>query len=290
MNKKSLLAVIISAFTLLPAHADDFGLWTDAGLSQKLGNTGLTADVGLGMRLNNNWNNIDRWNLGVALSYDIFKFLETSVGYDLIYSFNQSATKPNYNTAGVWRGYNVENAYWRPKNRLHVDLKGKAKVGRFSFSLRERYQLTAYNHRWLRQDKYRFNQGTKLDGTCDYLYEGNPYVLRDGYPESEMELKEHKTKHYLRSRLQASYDIRNVPIAPYIAWEVSNNLSEGFSIDKRRYSVGADWKITKGQHLSIGYVYNNGEDDDEDGNLHAIEVSYKIKGLFWKAPSKKSKK
>ena len=158
MNKKSLLAVIISAFTLLPAHADDFGLWTDAGLSQKLGNTGLTADVGLGMRLNNNWNNIDRWNLGVALSYDIFKFLETSVGYDLIYSYNQSATKPNYNTAGVWRGYNVENAYWRPKNRLHVDLKGKAKVGRFSFSLRERYQLTAYNHRWLRQDKYRFNQ------------------------------------------------------------------------------------------------------------------------------------
>ena len=291
MNKKSFTLSLVFAFCCIaPSHADDFGVWTSAELSQKLGNTGLSADLGLGFRANNNWNSVDRWNIGFGLNYNICSFLSAGIGYDFIYSYNQAEQKDNYNSSGVWRGYNLENAYWRPKNRFHVDLKGKVAVGRFTFSLRERYQLTKYNHKWLRQDKYRFNKGTNLDGTSDYTYNGEGYLLRDGYPESEMELKEHKTKHYLRSRLQAEYDIPHVPLTPYIGWEVSNNLSEGFAVDKRRYCIGADWKIVKGQNLSIGYVYNNGQDDDDEGNLHVIEVSYKIKGLFWKDPAKKAKK
>ncbi len=291
MNKKSFfIGIALVACLSTPAQADDFGLWTDASLSQKIGYTGLSADVGIGFRANNNWNNVDRWNIGIGLSYNICPFLETGIGYDFLYAYNPSEQKANYNSNGYWRGYNIENAFWRAKNRFHFDLKGKAAIGRFSFSLRERYQLTGYNHRWLRQDKYRFNEGTRWDGTSDYIYKGKNYLLRDGYPQSEMELKGHKNKHYLRSRIQAEYNIPRVPLTPYVAWEISNNLSEGFAIDKRRYSIGTDWKITKGQHLSIGYVYNNGQDDDDEGDLHAIQLSYKIKGLFWKAPAKKQKK
>ena len=291
MNKKSLLlGLIIAASHFTPTHADDFGLWTDASIAQKIGYTGLSADVSLGFRANNNWNNVERWNLGVGLSYDICPFLETGIGYDFIYAYNPSEQKANYNSSNVWRGYNIENAFWRVKNRFHFEMKGKVDVGRFSFSLRERYQLTGYNHSWLREDKYRFNEGTNFEGTSDYIYEGKSYLLRDGYPKSEMELKEHKSKHYLRSRVQAEYNIPRIPLTPYVSWEISNNLSNGFSSDKYRYSIGTDWKITKGQHLSIGYVYNDGQDDDDEGDLHAIQVSYKIKGLFWKDPTKKSKK
>ena len=277
MNKSRIfLSILLPACSLLPIHADDFGLWTDAGISQDIGTTGLSADVDLGYRMYNNWKNVDRWNVGAGLSYDLTSFLKISAGYDFLYCYQKSTRTEKYNGT-TWKGYNIENSYWRPKNRFHVDLKGKTDIGRFTISLRERYQLTGYNSMdsTIRKDKYRFNTQQNLDGTTSYILQG-------GYPESEMDSKSHKTKHYLRSCLEVEYNISHCPVNPYASFELSNNLSNGFSIDKRRYSIGADWKIAKGQHLSIGYVYTNGNDDDEDGNLHVIEISYNIKGLFTK--------
>lgn len=275
MNKRNiLLSLILSAISLLPLQADDFGLWTDAELSQKLGNTGLNADVNLGFRSNNNLKNVDRWSAGFGLSYNLTSFLETAVGYDFLYSYNRASCENKYD-GDNWRGYNLENGYWRMKNRFHVDLKGTADIGRFSFSLRERYQLTGYNSTSTRKDKYRYNSVLNPNGDIDY-------TLREGYPESETDYKKHKEKQYLRSCIKAEYNISGCPVSPYASFEISNNLTESFSLDKRRYSVGADWKIVKGQHLSFGYVYTNGNDDDDEGNLHVIELSYKIKGLFTK--------
>ena len=284
MQKKHYLLsflLLVGLVTSCPVQADDFGLWTGAGMSQKLGNSGFSADADLGLRLNNNWKSVDRWNFGVGLSYDLTSFLEAGVGYDYLYSYSHSVAEDKYNSSGNWRGYNVDNGFWRSKNRLHVDLKGKLAVGRFGFSLRERYQLTGYNHVYYRQEKYRFN-------TLQYASGNTSYVLRDGYPESEQDMKRSKTKNYLRSRLSAEYNIPKCPVDPYAAFEVSNNLANGFSIDKRRYTVGFDWKLKKGHHLSLAYVYSNGNDDDDDDDIHAISVSYKVKNLFW-SPKKKKK-
>lgn len=275
MNKPRIfLSLLLPACSLLPIHADDFGLWTDAGLSQDLGSTGLSADVDLGFRMNNNWRNVDRWSAGANLSYDLTKFLKIGAGYDFLYSYQQSISLDKYNDI-YWKGYNLENSYWRSKNRFHIDLKGKIDVSRFTFSLRERYQLTEYNSISYRKDKYRYNMQQNLDGTTSY-------ILQSGYPESEEDYKSHKTKHYLRSCLQMEYNISHCAINPYASFELSNNLSNGFSTDKRRYSIGGDWKIAKGQHLSIGYVFNDGNDDDDESDIHVIEISYNIKGLFTK--------
>lgn len=275
MNKSQLLlSFLLPACSLLPIHADDFGLWTDAGLSQNIGSTGLSADVDLGFRMNNNWNSVDRWSAGIGLNYDLTSFLKISTGYDFLYSYQIANYEDKYSST-TWKGYNLENSYWRPKNRFHVDLKGKIDVNRFTFSLRERYQLTGYNSVWYRKDKYRYNIQQNLDGTTSY-------ILQSGYPESEQDDKSYKTNHYLRSCIGMEYNISHCAISPYASFELSNNLSNGFSIDKRRYSIGADWKITKRQHLSIGYVYNDGTDDDDESDLHVIEISYNIKGLFTK--------
>lgn len=258
------------------SRADDFGLWTDVEASQKIGQTGLSVDGNVGFRLNNDWKNVDRWNAGIALSYNLLPYLQLGGGYDFIYSYKHSECADHYRNDGTtWNGYNVTNGYWRTKNRFHVDLKGKVDVGRFTFSLRERYQATIFNHTYARKDRYRYNAIVDEN-------DQTTYQLRDGYPESEQDLKKHKTTHYLRSRLAAEYNIPHCPVDPYATFELSNSLNNGFSLDKRRLRVGADWKIKKGMHLCLGYVYNNGNDDDDEDHLHAIEISYKIKGLFSK--------
>lgn len=287
MTKTHLITGLLLAFcNILPIHADKFGIWTDAELAHDLGNTGLGLDFDLGFRAGNNLKNVDRWSAGVALNYNLFTFLKVGGGYTYIYSYSPTSEVTKYkkdddgnlaldpNGQAIYNGYNVTQGYWRNKNRFHFDIKGQHTFGRFTISLRERYQATIFNHTSTEEYKYRFN--TSID------QEGNKqYVLKPGYPEENIDEKKHKTTHYLRSKLEIDYNIPHCKVNPY-AWVMfSNNLSNGFSTDKRRYSAGADWKIKKGMHLSFGYVYNHGNDDDEDGRLHAIEISYKIKGLFF---------
>ena len=276
MNTKSFLLagmLLMANSFFTPVLADDFGVWTDADLSQKIGKTGFTAGVDLGFRANNHLKSVDRWSLGGDLSYDFCKYFRLGVGYDYIYRYNFATSESKYNDNNVWKGYNLNNGNWRSKNRFHVDARGSVSLGDFTFSLRERYQLTRYNPSSYRRDRHRFN----VDNTGA--------IVDTLDTESETIYKENKTEHYLKSMATVEYNIPKCPVNPFMAFEVSNNLSNGFSCDCRRYYVGADWKINKGQHLELCYIYNNGNGDDEEGNIHVIAISYKIKGLF----SKKSK-
>ncbi|MBR7027896.1 MAG: DUF2490 domain-containing protein [Bacteroidaceae bacterium] len=80
----------------------------------------------------------------------------------------------------------------------------------------------------------------------------------------------------MRSRLQVSYNIKGIPLEPYASFELSNNLREGFSIEKRRWVVGLEYTINKCHSFDLSYIYSNGSDDDEEGNLHVISLGYTI--------------
>ncbi len=287
MSKQKLFTGLLLAFcSFLPVQADTFGIWTDAEFAHDIGKTGLGLDVDLGFRAGNNLKNVDRWHAGIALNYDLLRFLKIGGGYTYMYSYSPTTQETKFKKDDdgqtimgedgkpVYSGYNITNGYWRSKNRFHIDLKGEHTFGRFTISLRERYQATIFNSTSTSEHKYRFNTIIDPQGNKEYK-------LKPGYPEHDIDAKKHKTTHYLRSKLEIDYNIPKCKVNPYAWVMLSNNLSNGFSTDKHRYSVGADWKIQKRMHLSFGYVYSRGNDDDEDGRLHAIEISYKIKGLFF---------
>ena len=73
------------------------------------------------------------------------------------------------------------------------------------------------------------------------------------------------------------YNIKHCAWTPYASYELSNNLSEDFHLDKKRLTLGAEWKITKQHRLDFAYVYDNGADDDARSSDHAISLSYKFK-------------
>ena len=79
----------------------------------------------------------------------------------------------------------------------------------------------------------------------------------------------------LRSRIQAEYDI------PLCTWtpNASVELYNAWSVQKVRYTIGADWKINKKNSFSIYYRFqdNRGSSDDGDLDMHIIGLGYNFK-------------
>lgn len=253
------------------AQADDFGLWPELGIEKKLGN--FSVEAGTGFRFNHDVGQFSRFDVGIGGNYKLCDYVKIGVGYQYIDDHKALAADEHVNKSGVVNGYNVEHSFWRSKHRVYLQTTAKYEVARFTFSLRERYQLTRYAEADVTEDKYR---GVVSDPQS---YTGAYYRASDGtcygFDETETDTKKAKTKHYLRSRIGVDYNIAHCPVDPFASFELSNNLSNGFSLDKRRWTVGADWKISKKHKLSVAYVYTNGNDDDDEGNLHALSVGYK---------------
>lgn len=271
--KTTLLRLFTGCTALLAAiptasAGDDFGIWGEVGVTKAFGKK-LSLGGEIGYRANDNLRSSSRFDVGAGLAYKPFTFLKLSTGFAFIESHNLKEVKEHYNNSGTkMNGYNIDLAYWRPKYRWYFDVTGKVDAARFTFSLRERYQVSHYGPATCDRLKYR--------GAVGSGFEGESY---NGFQLSETttDRKTTKQKHYLRSRLGVEYNIRHCPVTPYATFEISNNLSNGFSLDKRRWTAGIDWKIQKKHTISVAYVYTNGNDDDDEGNLHALSLGYNFK-------------
>lgn len=264
---KYILLVLLFLPAMQQVHADDIGLWAEAGFSKSISKK-FSWGMEAGMRTGDDFGIISRIDIGASVSYKPVKFMKLTAGYALIFDHERMEINEHFNSRGKMNGYNINKSFWRPKNRLYFDVSGKLPIGRFSFTLRERYQYTRYPSVSYDREKYR---GLVSDGYTGKQYGG--YAL----DEETLEHKKLKQKHYLRSKLTAEYDIHHCPLTPFVSAEISNDFSDGFAVVKQRYTAGVDWKIKKKHVITLGYVYTNGHDDDVDGNIHAISVGYNFK-------------
>lgn len=240
-------ATLLLAIAFLPVGTqaqDDFGIWYSAGVEKKL-NKKLTIEAEGEFRTRNDAKTADRWDIGVGAEYKIVKNLKAGAGYDLIYQ--NTPEKISTHDDGSYN--NWRPSFWGLRHRVHVDLTGSVAVGRVKLSLRERWQYT-----------YR-----PAKTTTRYDFD-NSY-----WEDTEVGAK---GKNVLRSRLQASWDIPHCKVDPYASVETFNS----WSLTKIRYTIGADWKITKKHGVGFYYRYQNVRDDNENQpNEHIAGVSYKFK-------------
>ena len=84
-----------------------------------------------------------------------------------------------------------------------------------------------------------------------------------------------KGKNVLRSRLQVEYDKKGLAVTPYANVEFFN----AWSLQKTRFNVGLDWKLSKQHTIGAFYRYQSVRDDDDDNepNIHMIGLGYKFK-------------
>ena len=266
-------ACLVMAASTLAAQSD-FGVWTSIEGSTKL-NKKLELSLEGEYRTQDMTSMTERVSGAVNLSYKDKKvpFLKADVGYTFMYMQYMPETEVKYRTDDegnyeldgegnmIPKHMNVDAAYWTARHRATASLTGSFKLGRFKFSLRERYQYT-------------YRMATECDRErYYYLYFPPVYEMWDETPEQMVDEKLAKSDHKLRSRLQVSYNIKGFPFEPFAEVEVYNELDKAFALDKVRYTVGTEYKINKKNKLKVYYRYQDYADIDEV-NGHALGLGY----------------
>ena len=265
----SLLSIF--AGTLTAAADDRFGVWTSVAAEKEVTKK-LSFDGSLEFRSENNLRSASRWDLSVGADYKFWKFLKVSAGYIYIYERSLQEGKVNFTESGAMNGYNVDHGFWRSKHRIRFSLTFKQKCGRFSMSLRERYQFTHYRPADCQRDRYR---DEAQPGHAGEVYEWNGREFTRF--ERVSDHKESRNRHYLRSRLKVEYDIKGMPLTPSASYEITNDLAGESGIVKHCVNAGAEWEVSKKNIISLYYEHENMTDDDSSMDIHAISIGYKIK-------------
>lgn len=254
------------------SNENEFGVWTTLEASKKI-NKKLKLDFEAELRTIEGVGDIERLSLGAGASYKFTKWLKASAGYIFIYSHSLDEKKLKTDDPliidgiGTFYDYNIDHAYWTERHRFHLSITGEYKVGRVEFSLRERLQYTRTNSAVTDESKYRWHQ--QFDENYNEI---EPALnLKETVPE----LKESKHNTTLRSRLTAKWDIAKCKVNPFASVELYTRLDDWKGCDKMRYRIGASYKINKDNSVSLFYMYQDANDDDEPKG-HAIGLGYSI--------------
>lgn len=202
---------------------------------------GLHLEGEAELRMLSGFSDMERWALSLGIDYKLLSWLKADAGYAFI---------NRYKTSKVTNAGNVRNGFWSPRHRWYGSLSGSYDIGRWSWSLRERYQYTY----------------APLQYVPKYTPAGKRLT-------DEAEAGTHE--HLLRSRLAVSYNIRHSKFEPEASIEFHNDLSRGFSLDEIRYVCSLDYKLSKVQTFSLTFRYTDNRDDD-DATVLLVGYSYKF--------------
>ena len=278
--------LLLAALTALPVCAEnDFGLWTSAAIQKDL-NKKVSFNGEIEVRANDKLGEISRYGLSAGVAFKPLKFLHFGASYSFIRDHSSSELKKHFKKdkqgnreldddgLPIWNGYNHYDSYWRNKHRISLDATGKVSFGRFTLSLRERYQYTRYAKVDVERNKYRFIQmpPAAWQGGPLYEFDGGHAYLK----ETDVKSKSAKDSHLLRSRIKLAYNIKHCPASPYLSYEFTNDLNDALHLEKTRLIVGSEIKITKQHRLDVAYLFQDYNDNSND-KLHAISLGYKFK-------------
>lgn len=224
MNAKKILFLWIAGMICcIPASAqDDFGSILSIDVTKKIVK-GVYISFEEEFRTRSDFGKIDRFSHALELSYKPVKYLKVGGAYNLI-------------------NFNHEKKGWEIRHRYYFYATGSVSVGRFGFSLRERFQ------------------STKRQGVEETAKRANP-------------------KLYLRSRLKVDYDIPKSKFEPFVSVELFNTLNDPQEnkMDRWRGIAGTSFKLNKKNTFQVYYRYTNYKDDDDDTDIHQIGAGYSFK-------------
>lgn len=233
---KKILAGLLMLAAVPVAHSQE--LWTSADFSAGFGKK-WEVGAEVEYRTHDALKSTERVTIGLSGEYKQ-KYFKIDAGYKYIMSHTLEEET---------RKGNIIPPYWIGRHRVYASVTGKIKAGRFSLSLRERYQYTHRLGKWV--EKYE----------------------PDGETRKDDEWIAPKDKHILRSRLHCDYNIRKSKFEPFASIELYDNLSRQFSVEKVRYTIGSEYKINKHNRVELFYRFVQGVEAGTD-NQNVIGVGY----------------
>jgi opacity protein-like surface antigen len=222
-----LLICFLFLTSTLPLYSQvaDNGLWTSVEIKKKL-NYGLSLSLSEEYKMRDNFSNTDKFETTIDLSWKALSFLKGGIAYCRI-DYNHP---PNSNPT----------EYWELRHRYIAYVVGSYDIGRFSLSLREKFQQT------------------NRVGVVANVNRSNPTNV-------------------LRSKFEVDYNIRKSPFTPYASVEVYYALNEPDGVQdpaatkmvsEIRNAIGVEYSIKKNLAIDAGYLYciEKGWDKDALGN------------------------
>ena len=192
------------------------------------------------------------------------------------------------------------SATYAPSKRWSFSLKETFQYNRYcSTDSLKRMRTNNVYHKWrefgtikgnLEDYGYRWAEVTDEDGeqVRTYYYDANLYEPNNrGNKILEKEQADHdvpytdadpksprsaKDKWVLRSKLTIEYNVKGLPLNPYVSVDYGCGLN--YTANKWKYSVGTEYKLTKQHKLDFFYRFSHDDDDDEP-NGHLIGFGYK---------------
>jgi hypothetical protein len=228
MKKNFLLVLALLGLSIQLSHAqsDSYGTWTSIGIEKKIHKWNFGAETEL--RTINYLGRINRGSISLSADYSILKHLKIGIGYQLMNNWDEK--------------------YWnyQIRNRFNVSGTGKLKWDKFSFSLREKLQVTFKDE----------SNRIKSNGTID-TYKINPEWV-------------------WRNRMQISYNIPHCRLTPAFSVESFYQLNnpDGNAFDNLRYILSLDYKINKRNSVSIYGLINSRLNSDNISGKYILGTSY----------------
>ena len=241
-------ALFLFHFTLLTASAQcEGGLLLGTEAEKKL-NKQLSVSLEAELRTRNDFKTMDRWAVGLGAQYKLTNWLKADAGYKLLKTnFREDIDLKSSGAYNHWRP-----SYWGIKHRFYASLAGSYKFSNnIKLELRERWQYT-----------YRPEKTVERWDFDDETWENK---VRAG-----------KAKNQLRSRFEVSYDRKRALFTPFASVELYNS----WDIEKIRYNIGTDLRLSKQHNLSIYYRFQDMKQIDTEDytpDMHYLCGSYKFK-------------
>jgi hypothetical protein len=194
--------------TLSHAQTNDFGIWTSAGIEKQAGRWNLQADAEV--RTQDNSARIDRWSLGLSSEYKLAKPLSLGLAYQFI------------------EFHDVDYADYQPRHRFTMYITGRQRFGDFTFTLRERIQLTTKDE----SDRIKSNG------------EINTYAIDPDL--------------VWRNRIKLTWNVPRFPVNPSVSFETFYQLNnpDGNSLVDLRTMLAFRYKLSKAHSIEIYGLYD----------------------------------
>lgn len=192
---------------------------------------------------------------GISAEYSITKKLEIDLS-GVVRTFHKaSIIDQSYLEGGVSYKFNKylsvagsyrlidnleNNSEYHIRNKWFADVKGSLPVRSFQLSLRSRFQVQTRTYFKNENDRIPF--------------------------------------YHERIKLKALYKIPKFPIDPYLSFESFSPMftNSGRLIDKIRYTLGFEYKITKMHYIEAEYIFQR-DYLPHLSDIHIISINYNIK-------------
>lgn len=222
-----IIALILLSFHFqLHAQNHDFGAWGSLSAQKSIGDLNLGAEAEI--RTQDNASKVDRLSLQLSVNYDLIKQVKVGIGYELM----------DY--------YDSKYDDYQLRHRFIVYVTGKQKWGDFTFSLRERAQVTT------KDESDRIRKSGKID-----TYKINPEWT-------------------WRNRVKVEYNIPHCRLTPSFSFETFYQLNnpDGNVFDKIRYTITLEYKLSKQHQLEVYSLMNKEINVSDPLTNHVIGAGY----------------